>query len=450
MRVSQRAGRISGATLRCNKNRNHEIAIRTYSFFEASKLCNQDIFMFIKCYLDGLSLSQTSSFTGVHYKSTAVDWASFVRELFKEHFHRSIRHRKLTGEVEIDESLFGRRVKFHRGNPNKGLKVWVFGMVERSSNTIIVYPVENRSNAVLIPIIERHVEKGSTIYSDGWTAYCALNDLGYHHFSVLHKYSFKKEYKHVETGEIITVHTNRIEGAWKHAKDYFRKMSGTQASQWEGHLAEVMWRAEVKGRKYENFFDLLRSVYTLEGPPHYQYTTPLFDSWPGLVCSDLNNWTLQPEVTDAGSEVTTSSDEDEAESRPVERVPSTSAPSASVENPLMLSSTSDEDNLTAGQRQRSTRTLKPETVALISELFSDSSLDDTIVEPAVLPSPEHVRCQPSTGACADVRRKEGQIRKKNRTDNVCHPEGYAPTSSKPKGKRKGKSTSEKKKQKSVQ
>ncbi|XP_045174324.2 uncharacterized protein LOC123535649 [Mercenaria mercenaria] len=220
-------------------------------------------------------------------------------------------------------------------------------------------------------------------------------------------------------------------------------MSGTQASQWEGHLAEVMWRAEVKGRKYENFFDLLRSVYTLEGPPHYQYTTPLFDSWPGPVCSDLNNWTLEPEVTDAGSEVTTSSDEEDAESRPVEKVPSTSAPSGSVENPLMLSSTSDEDNLTAGQRQSSTRTLKPETVALISELFSDSSLDDTVVEPAVLPSPEQVRCQPSTGACADVRRKEGQIRKKNRTDNVCHPKGYAPTSSKPKGKGKGKSTSEK-------
>jgi hypothetical protein len=36
-------------------------------------------------------------------------------------------------------------------------------MVERQSNTIILYPVENRSNGTLIPLFERHVEKGSTI-----------------------------------------------------------------------------------------------------------------------------------------------------------------------------------------------------------------------------------------------------------------------------------------------
>jgi hypothetical protein len=123
MRPSQRAGRPSGATLRCNKNRNHEVAIRTNSFFENSKLCIQDIFMFVKSYLDGLSLRHVSLSAGVHYKTTAVDWASFIREIFKEYFHRNMKHRVLTGEVEIDESLFGRRVKFHRGNPNEGLKV---------------------------------------------------------------------------------------------------------------------------------------------------------------------------------------------------------------------------------------------------------------------------------------------------------------------------------------
>ena len=57
-------------------------------------------------------------------------------------------------------------------------------------------------------------------------------------------------------------------------------MSGTQASQWEGHLAAIMWRSEVKSKKYESFFDLLRSIYTLDDPPQYHYSTPLFDSWP--------------------------------------------------------------------------------------------------------------------------------------------------------------------------
>ena len=59
----------------------------------------------------------------------------------------------------------------------------------------------------------------------------------------------------------MTVHTNRMEGCWKHAKEHFKRLSGTQLSQFEGHVAEVMWRSEVKGDVYDKFFDLVRSVY---------------------------------------------------------------------------------------------------------------------------------------------------------------------------------------------
>jgi len=46
------------------------------------------------------------------------DWASFCRD------------EKFSGEIQIDESLFGRRTKYHRGDP-RGLKVWISGLVER-------------------------------------------------------------------------------------------------------------------------------------------------------------------------------------------------------------------------------------------------------------------------------------------------------------------------------
>ena len=87
------------------------------------------------------------------------------------------------------------------------------------------------------------------------------------------------------TKEEVEVHTNRIEGAWKHAKDHFRKMSGTKITQFEGHLAEIMWRADVKLDIYEGFFRHLRSVYTLNGPPEYHYPTPLFSTWSGMADS---------------------------------------------------------------------------------------------------------------------------------------------------------------------
>ena len=137
----------------------------------------------------------------------------------------------------------------------------------------------------MLPIIERHVEKGATIYNDGWSAYCPLYSLGYQHFTVSHKYSFKKTYVNQDTKEEVEVHTNRIEGAWKHAKDHFRKMSGTKITRFEGHLAEIMWRADVKLDIYEGFFRHLRSVYTLNGPPEYHYPTPLFSTWSGMADS---------------------------------------------------------------------------------------------------------------------------------------------------------------------
>lgn len=220
--VAKRSRNISGTVLRCNKNRDHEQSVRKNSFFEKSHLTIQDAMMFVKSYLDGFSLSTCAKFSGVAYGSTAVDWGSFVREVMMEFYERNLKSKTLSGEIEIDESLFGRKVKYNKGNPHKGLRVWVFGMVERATNSLILYPVHDRRAKTLLPLIERHVQPGSTIYSDGWSAYCPLNEMGYRHFTVLHKYTFKKVYVNKETDEKVEVDTNRIEGAWKHAKDYFR------------------------------------------------------------------------------------------------------------------------------------------------------------------------------------------------------------------------------------
>jgi hypothetical protein len=130
MKLFQRSGKSTGYTSRCSKNRNHEVAPRKYSFFESSKLTIQDMMMFVKTYLEGHSLYQCSRLSGVHYKSTAIDLGSFVREIFMEYHNRHVRNTKLKGEIEIDESLFDRRVKHNRGNPHRGQKIWIFGMVE--------------------------------------------------------------------------------------------------------------------------------------------------------------------------------------------------------------------------------------------------------------------------------------------------------------------------------
>lgn len=90
---------VGGTVFRCTVNRLHTRACRANSFFERSNLTMQDIFLFIKSYLDGSSLSQCARFSGLAYKSTAVNWVSFIRELFKEVFELRIKTKKLTGTV---------------------------------------------------------------------------------------------------------------------------------------------------------------------------------------------------------------------------------------------------------------------------------------------------------------------------------------------------------------
>lgn len=62
----------------------------------------------------------------------------------------------------------------------------MFGMVEVSSNKIILYPVKNRKGKTLLPIIKRHVTVGTDILSNSWRPYDSLNDEGYSHFNVIH------------------------------------------------------------------------------------------------------------------------------------------------------------------------------------------------------------------------------------------------------------------------
>ena len=63
-------------------------------------------------------------------------------------------------------------------------------------------------------IIKKHVEVGSTIHMDGWVGYARLNSSGYRHFSVLHSEGYKKKYRIAQTGEIVSVDTNFVEGSW--------------------------------------------------------------------------------------------------------------------------------------------------------------------------------------------------------------------------------------------
>ena len=115
------------------------------------------------------------------------------------------------------------------------------------------------------------------IFSDSWAAYRNLNDEGFQHFNVSHKTNFKAVYKNLKTNGHIECCTKNIEGAWKHAKDHFKRINGCGLSTFEGHLSKVVWRNHVKyDNIYYSFYTKVCSIYTLDKPPTFHYSTPLW------------------------------------------------------------------------------------------------------------------------------------------------------------------------------
>jgi len=123
-----------------------------------------------------------------------------------------------------------------------------------------LFPVEKRNKVTLLKLIADNVKQGSTIYIDGWAAYKSLNDMGFRHFVVEHKHAFKTSYVNEQTGEIEVVHTNTIEGAWKHAKEHVRRINGTKVTNFERHLMEIMYRNWNRDKLVPGILKLVRDI----------------------------------------------------------------------------------------------------------------------------------------------------------------------------------------------
>jgi len=122
---------------------------------------------------------------------TVADWLTYLREVSLEIIARETP--KLIGgpglTVEVDESKFGKR-KYNKGRLVEGQ--WVVGGICRETKDVFlaVCPENKRDAATLIDIIERHVNKQSTVITDCWRGYDQLTADGWEHLTVNHEYNF--------------------------------------------------------------------------------------------------------------------------------------------------------------------------------------------------------------------------------------------------------------------
>ena len=178
---------------------------------------------------------------------TIVDWKNFICDLCVGYF---IRHRTIIGGVdhvvEIDESAWTKR-KYNRGR-QVGTQ-WVFGGIDRDTRECFAVLVDRRDATTLMPIIYQYVLPATTIYSDQWRAYNAINDDNngrgrYIHQTVNHSINF--------VDPTTLVHTQNIENMWMIAKMKKKNQMDQHRSLLETHLTEFMWRRKFGDRPFEN------------------------------------------------------------------------------------------------------------------------------------------------------------------------------------------------------
>ena len=170
----------------------------------------------------GISAKQLEREIGVTYK-TAWRMFNLIRQLLQDDDTTP-----LTGEVEIDESAWGGKIRAgDRSRAETSTKrrqdamakiknrPTIFAMVERGGR-VRVAVVPNRNRETLHKVIRENVSPDATIYTDEWALYDGLSRDFAAHYKIKHKDSIYAQ------GH---VHTQTVEGFFGNVK---RGLSGVQ------------------------------------------------------------------------------------------------------------------------------------------------------------------------------------------------------------------------------
>ncbi|KAK8735577.1 hypothetical protein OTU49_005444 [Cherax quadricarinatus] len=131
--------------------------------------------------------------------------------------------------IEIKESKFG---KSHSSGRRAVESVWVFGGIDRHTKKQFIVPVEGRDSETLIPLCQKYIKPGSTIYSDFRKAYAELGSLGYVHQMVKRSQSLVDP----DTG----AHTKNIKKLWKDIKRWVLR-AGVKKTYYRQYFARYLF-----------------------------------------------------------------------------------------------------------------------------------------------------------------------------------------------------------------
>lgn len=144
------------------------------------------------------------------------------------------------------------KVKKYSAGKKVPERKWMFGGREAgdAKKNFVVF-VKDRLKETVLSAIQKYIEPGTNIRSDGWALYNEIvnMNLGYRHEVVNHSNWFKDPVK--------GVHTNGIEGLWQKMKAHEKRNKNNRSTQ-ESHVAE--WWFLSQHDKPMRFYALLQSI----------------------------------------------------------------------------------------------------------------------------------------------------------------------------------------------
>lgn len=206
--------------------------------------------------------SQQAALTTRVPRTTSDRWFRHYRELI---YRASRRAPRFSGDVEIDQAFFGGKnkkkvrsmlkrierlphVEFERLKKlitSQG-RVQVLGIYQREGD-VYTHIIKKADVRTITPVIHLVIEKKSTIYTDEWRGFKALDIHGYKHSTVNHSLAYVSP-----TGGNI----NGIESFWSFAKRRLAKFNGMRPSTFLLHLKEC----ESRYNHGDDFEKIMRSL----------------------------------------------------------------------------------------------------------------------------------------------------------------------------------------------
>ncbi|MGD0498249.1 MAG: IS1595 family transposase [Bryobacteraceae bacterium] len=155
--------------------------------------------------------------------------------------HQGKQGGKLSGHIEVDETFIGgkaRNMHAAKRQNNSFKKAVVMGLLKRGGQ-VRATVIEDREKTTLQPIVEKHVRKGSNVYTDELVSYWGLDSKFVH-----------QVINHAEAYVDGQIHTNGLENFWSLLK---RSLKGTYVAVEPFHLFRYI---DEQAFRYNNRKDM--------------------------------------------------------------------------------------------------------------------------------------------------------------------------------------------------